>query len=102
MKEPMEYMGDSGAKKSRLELRSTEQQKQILEIAAGVVGQSVTGFVLAAAVERALGIIREHAATTLTLRDWETFQQMIADPHKPNKALRSAASRHRKLVRSDA
>jgi uncharacterized protein (DUF1778 family) len=102
MTEYLEPMEDEGAKNARLELRSTEKQKQILEIAASVVGQSLTGFVLAAAVERALGIIREHAATTLSLRDWKALQELIANPPAPNNALKAAVARHRKLVRSDA
>lgn len=96
-----EHQPDLRAKTARIEVRSTEQQKQLLEQAAAVYGESLTGFVLSAAIERAIEIIRDATITEVSLRDMERFAEILDQPSEPNEHLTAAAAKYHKRVKSD-
>jgi uncharacterized protein (DUF1778 family) len=72
-----------------------------LERAAAVYGESLTGFVLSAAIERAVEIIRDAAITDVSLRDMERFAEILDTPSEPNERLAAAAEKYRKRVKPD-
>lgn len=60
----------SGPQKTeRMDLRLTQQQKEILKEAAGLLGDSVANYVISTAMRDALQLIREHQAITLSIKD---------------------------------
>lgn len=88
----------SATKATRLELRSTRDQKTLLERAASLAGVSVSAFVLSSALKEAHGVIREHQVTTLTLRDWDRFIEIMERDEAPNEHLLEAMKAHQDSV----
>lgn len=96
-----EELENDSIKSERFDVRLTPRQKQILELAAQALGQSLTSFVLSSTLERALQLVREQTVTALSRRDWQTIQNLIASPPAPTPALQKGVKRYRKQVRSD-
>ena len=90
---------DFRTKAARIEVRSTEPQKQLLERAAAVYGESLTGFILSVAIERAIEVIRDATVTELSLRDMERLAEILEEQAEPNEHLKAAAARYREQVR---
>src|SRR5687768_9754268 len=82
------------AKSERLEARVTQEQKELLQRAAELQGQSLTDFVVASAQRAAEATVREHNVITLTARDSRAFAEAILNPGEANEALRTAFARH--------
>jgi uncharacterized protein (DUF1778 family) len=85
-------------KTSRIELRAQPEAADKLSAAARLADQSMTSFVLAAALARADEVI-EAAATTVVPPDF--YDRMLAaldEPAVPNDALTRAAKRLQKRV----
>ena len=78
-------------KKSRLEARIPENQKQLLLSAANITGQSLTDFVLGAATESAREIMEKHHILELSARDCETFVSALLEDEEPSGRLKQAA-----------
>ena len=83
-----------GRKTSRLEVRLTPEQKALLDRAAHVSGQGLSGFALSTLTERALAILAAHEERTLSARDWASFLEVL-DDDTPPPALVEAARRAR-------
>jgi uncharacterized protein (DUF1778 family) len=94
-----EELENDSTKSERFDVRLTPRQKQILELAAQALGQSLTSFVLSSTLERALQLVREQTVTALSRRDWQTIQNLIAAPPAPTPALQKGVKRYRKQVR---
>jgi len=88
-------------KTARIELRSTEPQKELLERAAALGGESLTSFILSSAIERAWETIRSATVTELSLRDMDRFREILEVDIEPNDALKAAAAAYREVVSSD-
>ena len=91
-------LGNTAHKNARLELRSTQDQKTIIEKAASLMGQSVTSFMLSNVLKDAMEVIRKHQVTELSLNDWACFNAVIEAGAEPNAALIDAAKNYRKKV----
>lgn len=89
---------EDAPKSARMELRATEYQKTVIEMAASLVGESVTSYVLSQALEDAHRIIRENHVTELSLADWERFSALMADDAAPNRNLENALKAYREQV----
>jgi uncharacterized protein (DUF1778 family) len=74
------------------------ETKQALEHAARLTGRSLTDFVVDSALGAAQRAIDSHERLRLTIEDREAFLSALAKPPAPNKALRAAAGRHRRLT----
>ena len=86
----------------RVEARLTEEQKEMIQYAAGLLGLSVSDFLITSAQRAAESVIREHNVITLAAQDSLAFAQAILNPREPNEALRDAFARHdRQIVRSE-
>ena len=93
-------LSEDAPKDARLDFRSTASQKSLIEKAAALLGESLTSFVLSTLVDESLRVIREHKATELTLRDWETFNALLLAETEPNEKLKNAVSEYRSRVTS--
>jgi uncharacterized protein (DUF1778 family) len=80
----------------RLEARVTPDQKELIERAACVQGQTVTDFVAGALQEAAKQAITEHTVWKLTQRQQQVFIGALLDPPAPNQKMREAYRRLRK------
>ncbi|MCC6737770.1 MAG: DUF1778 domain-containing protein [Planctomycetia bacterium] len=77
----------------RLDMRLTPEQKDLLERAASLTGQPLTGFALSNLVERAQEIIERSGRTLLSRRDAEKFLKLLEAPPEPVPALKAALRR---------
>src|SRR5260221_6703800 len=87
-------------KQERLEARIPRAQKRILERAASLRGTSLTDFVIASAQEAATKTIKDFEMLSLCDEARAVFVKALMNPPAPNQALRVAADRYRKHVRS--
>ena len=85
-------------KAARLEARITDEQKTLLQHAADLTGRSLTEFVVSSAQEAAARTVREHEVLTLTGRDRLIFVEALLKPNSPNKRLRQAARRYKRIT----
>jgi uncharacterized protein (DUF1778 family) len=89
---------DAQQKDARVELRSSQAQKAIIETAAALLGESVTSYVLSTVVGDAQQVIRDHQATELTLNDWTRFNDILSNETAPNAALQEALTQYQERV----
>lgn len=80
-------------KTDRLEMRLTAEQKELLERAAAISGQAVTGFALSHLLDTARDVIERHQRTALSLRDGRRFLELLEADATPAPALVAAARR---------
>lgn len=76
-------------KDSRLNLRVSTAQQQIIRRAAAATDRSVTDFVLESAAERAEAVLAERRWFILSEDEFSRFEEMIDAPLEPSEALRS-------------
>jgi uncharacterized protein (DUF1778 family) len=77
----------------RLDVRLLPADKDLVEQAAAVQGQSVSAFTVATLREKAQEVLAKAQATLLTRRDMELFSKILDAEEAPNAALRAAAKR---------
>lgn len=82
-------------KTDRLDMRLTSDQKELLERAAAISGQPLTGFALSHLLETARELIERHQRTILSLRDGRRFLDILEADAAPSPALVSALRRRR-------
>jgi uncharacterized protein (DUF1778 family) len=83
------------AKTARIELRAEPEQEDRIRTASRLLNQSMTSFVITAAVERANEVIANWSTTTVSA---EFFDQMLAAldaPAEKNEALTEAVRSYR-------
>ena len=88
--------GLSPNSEARLDFRLARAQKELIEDAASLLGQSVSDFAISALVEKAMKVTQRTGVTTLSKRDWEAFIKLLDSPPAPNAALKKAARRYKK------
>ena len=77
-------------KTARLEARISERQKQTLQEAAIVSGQSLTDFLINSALENARNIIEQDRVLRLSTRDCEKFVSALMEDAEPSEDLKQA------------
>lgn len=85
-------------KDERLEARVTAAQKQMIQHAAYLRGQSLTDFVVNSVQEAAMQTIRENEILELTKQDREVFINALTNPPAPTKQARIDAQWYKKLM----
>lgn len=85
------------AKTARIELRAAPEQEQRIRSAAGLVNQSMTAFMLTAAVERADAVIATWSTTTVSPEFFDQLLQALDQSPTPNEPF-AAAVRRRKAA----
>lgn len=82
-------------KTDRLEMRLSAEQKELLERAAAITGQPLTGFALSHLLERAQEIMDRYQKTVLSRRDQECFLSILESDEVQAPALKEAIRRHK-------
>ena len=78
------------SKSHRLEARITEEQKQMISLAADYEGLSITDFAVRHLMAISRRVVEEARVTELSKRDQEAFVEALLNPPEPNSPLRSA------------
>ncbi len=86
------------AKIARLEMRTTPEQRVLIDRAAAYSGRSVTDFVLASVQEAAVRTIQDHEIIRLTAKDSLVFARALLNPRAPSASLLKAAKTYKKIV----
>jgi uncharacterized protein (DUF1778 family) len=92
-------MNATSSKSARLEMRATHEQKQLIERAATLRGESITSFMLSHLIQVSQNVIQEHYTTELSLQDWEMFTDLLNSPKPANEALKNAAKRYQMHIK---
>ena len=82
---------------SRLEARLPSETYALLKHAADLQGRSLTDFVVTAASEAAVRVVREHQLIQLSLEDQRRFAEALINPPPEAPAMRRAREHHRRL-----
>jgi uncharacterized protein (DUF1778 family) len=80
-----------------MEFRLPPELKEIIEMAAATLGQTVTDYSISRLVEIARDDLRKHDVTVLSDRDRDAFLDLLDGVREPNEALKRAAGRYRKF-----
>ena len=82
-------------KSERLEARVSLEQKQLIQHAAALRGQTVTDFVVSSVHEAAQRAVHKEALMTLTVADQRAFVAALLEDAEPTPRLKEAFQRHR-------
>ena len=85
---------------SRLEARISSDLHRKVKRAAELQGRSLTDFVVSVLQDASRKAIEQSEVLELSRLDQEAFARALLKPPAPAVALRRAAARHRKLLRS--
>ena len=84
---------EASAINSRIDLRTSDEAKQIIKTAANLSGMSMTDFILNASLERARECLKNNTNQTLSLDDYNAMMNALDQPSEPTQALRQAATK---------
>lgn len=87
-------------KSARLETRVSQEQKDLIELAAAYTGRTVSDFVVAHLEVAAKKVVDEYERIHLDKEQSRVLVDALLSPKRPNKKLRSAVEEHRKRVES--
>ena len=79
-------------KPARMELKTTYEDKELLNQAAALDGMDLTSFVLGPAIEKARKVVSDHAIIALTKSGQATLAGLLAKPPKSTEAMRQLMS----------
>lgn len=82
---------------SRLSCRVSTRIKEQAEIAAAILGQSITDFTEEALADKSRLVIEQHDRIRLSERDFAAFVDAINNPAAPTDELKNAMSEYREL-----
>jgi uncharacterized protein (DUF1778 family) len=85
--------------RSRLEVRITTEDKNLIEQAARVRRETVTGFVLHAALDAAEDVMRREQITMVSPDFFEAIINSLDAPPQRNEALARAARENREILK---
>lgn len=88
------------AKTERLEARLTSAQRKQIEQAASLAGESISSFVLLAALDRADVLVREQASTVVPASYFDQLVRSLEDADEAPRLARAAAQakRYRRIA----
>ncbi len=86
------------AKSERIAVRVTPTVKERAELAAGLVGRTLSDFATEAVEEKAEAVIRDRRVLELSDRDMDALLAALENPPPPNEAMLRAIARHRALI----
>jgi uncharacterized protein (DUF1778 family) len=90
----------SKATEDRFDLRIAHEDKELIEHAATLSGQTLSAFIKSVALREARAMIDGVARTKLTMRDQQRFVEVVMSESEPTESLRAAASRSRSRLNS--
>ena len=84
----------------RVDLRIAPDDKLIIERAASMQGETISGFMKSVAMREARAVIESAAVTLLSVRDQQQFVDFVLAGAEPTPALAAAAARHTRHIAS--
>ena len=72
----------------RINLRTTPEAKHVIEQAAGLLGVSVSSFMVQQAYERAMSILGQHQTVIVGNTDRDRILDALNNPQSANRALK--------------
>jgi uncharacterized protein (DUF1778 family) len=72
----------------RINLRTTPEAKHVIEQAAGLMGVSVSNFMVQQAYERAMSILEQHQSVVVGSADRDRILAALSNPQPANSALK--------------
>lgn len=78
----------SKLRQARMELKTTNEMKELLSQAAALDGLDLTSFVLGPAIEKARKVLGEHASITLAKQGQLALVQLLQAQKPPTKAMK--------------
>ncbi len=85
-------MKTAALKNARMELKTTNDMKEMLKTAAALSGQDLTSFVLASAEEHAKAVLSDYQSLSLSRKEQVDFMQALSNPGEPTQALKALMS----------
>jgi uncharacterized protein (DUF1778 family) len=85
----VKIMKATALKQARMELKTTNDMKDIIFRAAAIMGIDVTAFVLGPAAERAQQVINNHSTIQLSLDGQRRFAELMQNPPAPTEAMKA-------------
>jgi uncharacterized protein (DUF1778 family) len=82
------------AKNARLDIKTTEEAKALLEKAAHTLGTTLSAFMIDSGIVRARKILEQSAAIQLNAEEAENFLKALESPPLPNKKLKELFLKH--------
>lgn len=82
-------------KETRIEFRSSPEEKELLSFAAQLKGVNVSALLREAALQFANEIIQEHEKIKLSKKDQDLFLQALENPPEPSEVLIKAMNKYR-------
>lgn len=86
-------------KSDRVEARLSPEQRRRIALAAEYTGESLSAFMVGAAVERADELIATHTATVVPTEFFDQLLAALDQPAEPSPRLAAAAARARRKPR---
>jgi uncharacterized protein (DUF1778 family) len=74
-------------KNARLALRMTDSQKASVELAAQVLGQTVTEFAVETLTDQAATVLADQPVFSVTAAEWDQFMAALEAPAEPPQGL---------------
>ena len=81
-------------REARFEFRCTAYQKDLIEFAAALRGQTAAEYVRTTVVESAKTVVREAYSVTLTLRDWQLLSHALRISGVPAEEVSAVLNRY--------
>ena len=88
---------DRARRTSRLGVRLTPAEKEVIDRAATLGGTSTADFVRSTMLAASERVVRFHQVLVLTGEGAATFAEAVTDPPEPNENLRALAKEARKI-----
>ena len=88
----------TGTGYKRLDVRLPEEQKELIEQAAHLLGQSIRAFTVATLTRKAEEVVERFRVLRLSNHDRDLFLNALDTPPKPNERLCRASIRHNESI----
>ena len=75
-------------KNTRINIRLSEAEKEIIELAANCKNQSLSNYVISNALKQAELDLKKNEMITLNTEEWKKFMDILDNPPEPNEALK--------------
>ena len=76
-------------KSARIEFKTTNEIKLLLQKAAVATGMDLSSFLLSVSVDRAKDILKEEKILKLTNEEWDKFNEILNNPPKATDELKA-------------
>lgn len=83
---------DRNQRDSRLNLRTSAHQQQMIRNAAAALDKSVTDFVLESAMSNAERVLTDRSWFVISSEAWDDFETLLDAPASPNRRLKALLS----------